>query len=74
MTNTHNLPVHLHLSLIKKSTDLIRRILNDKKLMVRSKYEKYEILLARPHVEGTNELSITHDSVKNTGPSILWKK
>ena len=41
--------------------------------MVRSKYEKYEILLARPHVEGTNKLSITHDSVKDTGPSILWK-
>ena len=32
--------------------------------MVRSKYEKYEILLARPHVEGTNKLSITHDSIK----------
>ena len=33
--------------------------------MVRS---KYEIPLARPHVGGTNKLSITHDSVKNTGP------
>ena len=36
--------------------------------MVRSKYEKYEILLALPHVEGTNKLSrnssITHDSIK----------
>ena len=32
--------------------------------MVRSKYEKYEILLALPHVEGTNKLSKTHDSVK----------
>ena len=32
--------------------------------MVRSKYEKYEKLLARPHVEGTNKLSITHDSIK----------
>ena len=29
--------------------------------MVRS---KYEVLLARPHVEGTNKLSITHDSIK----------
>ena len=35
--------------------------------MVRSKYEKYEILLARPHVEGTNKLSITHDSLKKHG-------
>ena len=40
-------------------------------LRSRSKYEKYELLLARPHVEGTNKLNITHDSVKNTGPSIL---
>ena len=32
--------------------------------MVRSKYEKYEILLAKPHVEGTDKLSITHNSVK----------
>ena len=63
-----------NLSLITKSTDLIRRILNDQKLMVRSKYEKYEILLARPHVKGTNKLSITHNSVKNTHLSILWKK
>ena len=39
--------------------------------MLRSKYEKYELLLAWPHVEGTNKLNITHDSVKNTGPSIL---
>ena len=36
-------------------------------------YEKCEILLTGPHVEGTNKLSITHDSVKNTGPSILQK-
>ena len=45
-------------------------------MMVRSKYmyEKYEIRLARPLVEGTNELSITNDSVKNTGLSILQKK
>ena len=41
--------------------------MNDQKLMVRSKYEKHEILLARPHVEGTNKLCITHDSVKTTG-------
>ena len=27
-------------------------------------YEKYEIVLARPYVEGTNKLSRTHDSVK----------
>ena len=47
--------------------------MNDQKLMVRSKYEKYEILLARPHVEGTNKLSITHDSIKNTGLSIILK-
>ena len=46
----------------------------DQQLMVKSKYEKYEILLARPHVEGTNKLHLTHDSVKYTGPSILWKK
>ena len=48
--------------------------MNDQKLMVRSKYEKYGILLAQPHVKGTNKLSITHDSVKNTGPSILGEK
>ena len=41
--------------------------------MVRSKYEKYEILLAWPHVEGKNKLCITHDSVRSTGPSILQK-
>ena len=43
--------------------------------MARSKYmyDKYELLLARPHVEGTNKLSKTHDSVKNTGQSILQK-
>ena len=45
--------------------------MTDQKLMVRSKYEKYEMLLLRPHVEGTNEISKTHKSVKNTGPSIL---
>ena len=39
--------------------------------MVRSEYEKYEMLLVLPHAEGTNKLSKTHDSVKNTGPSIL---
>ena len=38
------------------------------KLMVKS---RYEILLVWPHAEGTNKLSKTHDSVKNTGPSIL---
>ena len=32
--------------------------------MVRSKYEKHEILLALPRVKGTNKLSITHDRVK----------
>ena len=42
--------------------------------MVRSKYEKYEILLVWPQAEETKKLSITHDSVKNTGLSILWKK
>ena len=47
--------------------------MNDRKLMVRSKYEKYEMLFAWPHVEGTNKLSITHDSVKNTDLSILYK-
>ena len=41
--------------------------------MVRSKYEKYEILLAWPHVEGTNKLSITHYIVRNRGQSILQK-
>ena len=39
--------------------------------MVRSDFEKYEILLARPHVEGTNKLSITHNRVKSTGLSIV---
>ena len=29
--------------------------------------------LARPHVEGTNKLNKTHDSVKNIGLSILQK-
>ena len=42
--------------------------MTDQKLMVRS---KYEMLHLRPHVEGTNEVSRTHDSVKDTGPSIL---
>ena len=36
-------------------------------------YEKYEILLARPHVGGTNKLTITHNSIKKTGPSIRQK-
>ena len=31
----------------------------DQKLMVRSKYEKYEILLAWQHLEGSNKLSMT---------------
>ena len=39
--------------------------------MLRSKFEKHEILLAWPNVEGTNKLCITHDSVKDTGPSLL---
>ena len=45
--------------------------MTDQKSMVRSKYEKYEMLLVRPHAEGTNKLSKTLDSVKNTCPSIL---
>ena len=60
MTNTHILPVHLRFKFDKE----IMRILNDQKLMVRSKYEKYEILLAWPHVEGTNKLSISHECKK----------
>ena len=45
--------------------------MTDQKLMVRSKYEKYEMLLVRPHKKGSNKLSITQDSVKKkTGPSI----
>ena len=43
--------------------------MNDQKFMVRSRYEKYEILLARP-----NKLSLTRDSVINTSLSILWQK
>ena len=31
------------------------------------------MVLVRPHVEGTNKLSKTHDSVKSTGTSLLWK-
>ena len=42
----------------------------DQKLMVRSKYEKYEILL----VEGTNKLSITHDSVKKKQVRLAFGK
>ena len=42
--------------------------------MMGGRYEKYEIFLAGPHEEGANKLSITHDCVKNTGPSIIWKK
>ena len=38
--------------------------------MVRSKYEKYEILITRPHVEGTNKLIITHEGVKNKHRSV----
>ena len=34
------------------------------KIMVRSKYEKYEMLCFRPHVEGTNKIPKTHASVK----------
>ena len=46
--------------------------MTDQKLMVISKFEKYEmLLLLRPHVEGTNEISKTHDNVKKTGPSLL---
>ena len=47
--------------------------MTDQKLIVRSKYGKYEMLLRRPHVEGTNETSKTNDSVKNTGQSLLLK-
>ena len=50
------------------------RILNDHKLMVRGKYEKYEILLVRPHIEGTNKLSIIHDSVKKTKVRLSFGK
>ena len=39
--------------------------MTDQKLIVRSKCEKYEILLAGSHAEGTNKLSKTPDSVKN---------
>ena len=47
--------------------------MTDQKSMMRSKYmyEKYEMLLVWPHAKGTNNLSKTHDSVKNGGPSIL---
>ena len=37
--------------------------MTDQKLMVRSKYEKYEMLLFQQHVGGTNEISKTHNSV-----------
>ena len=47
--------------------------MTDQKLMERSKYEKYEMLLVRPHAEGINKLSNSHDSVKNSGPSVLKK-
>ena len=42
--------------------------MNDQKLIMRSKYEVY---LARQQLEGTNKLSKSHDSVKNTSPSII---
>ena len=38
--------------------------MTNQKLMVRTKYEKYDMLLLRPHTKGTNEISKTHDSVK----------
>ena len=45
--------------------------MNYQKLIVISKYEKYEMLLAQPHPEGINKLSTNEDSVKDTGLSIL---
>ena len=42
--------------------------MTDQKLMMIS---KYEMLFLGPNGEGTNEISKTHDSVKNTGLSIL---
>ena len=38
--------------------------MTDQKLTIRSKYEKYQMLLVWPHAEGTNKRSKTHDSVK----------
>ena len=32
------------------------------------------MILLWPHVEGTNEISKTQDSVKDTGPSIYFGK
>ena len=40
--------------------------MNDQKLILRSKYEKYEILIAWQQLEGTNKLSKTHNRVNNT--------
>ena len=45
--------------------------MNEQKLIMRSKHAKYEMLLARQQVEGTNNLSKLHDSVKNTDRSII---
>ena len=45
--------------------------MTDKKLMVKSKFEKYDMFLVRPHAEGVKKLNKTHNSVKNTGPSGL---
>ena len=45
--------------------------MTDQKLMVRSRYEECEMLPLWPNVKGTNGISKTHDSVKNTVPSIL---
>ena len=42
--------------------------MTNQKLMVR--YEKYEMFLLWPYVEEKNEIK-THDSVKNTGQSML---
>ena len=35
--------------------------MNDQKLIMRSKYEKYEMLLAQQQLEDTNKLSKTHE-------------
>ena len=42
--------------------------------MVRTKYEKYEILLARPQAEETKKLSINHDNVKKHRSVYLLEK
>ena len=47
---------------------------NPKKTPVNGKVNMRNMrLLTLPHVEGTNNLSINHNNIKNTGLSILWK-